>query len=119
MLLLGMDNNIAVLEHSNRVCDVNLRLAGWQLEEVLGPMQVSFPELTDLRHFSGDETLRDIPEAMAVVVPLSVLSCLESLNLQFQSPQSRPDWESQSPPGLDALSSPLSGDFTPKALPNI
>ena len=36
------------------------------------------------------------PEAM--VAPLSVLSSLESLSLEFQSPQSRPNWESQSLP---------------------
>ena len=34
------------------------------------------------------------PQAM--VAPLSVLSSLEELHLRFQSPQSRPDWESQS-----------------------
>jgi F-box-like len=36
----------------------------------------------------------------AIVAPLSVLSSLETLSLGFQSPQSRPDWESRSPPPL-------------------
>ena len=36
------------------------------------------------------------PQAM--VAPLSMLSSLEELHLGFQSPQSRPDWESQSLP---------------------
>jgi hypothetical protein len=52
----GTDNTIAALGKSNRVCDVELYLTGWQLEEVLAAMQVSFPELTDLRLRSHDET---------------------------------------------------------------
>ena len=47
--LAGTDNVIAALEQSNRVCLVNLHVTGWKLEKVLAPMQVSFPELTDLR----------------------------------------------------------------------
>src|SRR5258707_1806620 len=38
------------------------------------------------------------PEAMVAL--LSVLSSLKSLYLQFQSPQSHPDWESRRPPPL-------------------
>jgi hypothetical protein len=46
----GTDNVIAALGRSNRVCDVHLwGLADRQLEEVLAPMQVSFPELTIIR----------------------------------------------------------------------
>jgi hypothetical protein len=52
------DNIIAALGQSNRVCQVLLsHLASWQLEEVLAVMQVPFPELTDLRLSSYDETL--------------------------------------------------------------
>jgi F-box-like len=36
------------------------------------------------------------PEAMVAL--LSVLSSLSTLNLKFQSPQSRPDWETRPPP---------------------
>ena len=43
-----MDNIIAALGQSDRVRQVILYLAGWQLEGVLAPMQVPFPELTDL-----------------------------------------------------------------------
>ena len=141
-----MGNIIAALEQSNRVCEVVLHLAGWQLEKVLAPMQVSIPELTDLRLLSFGEMppvipdsfldgsaprlqvliLKSIsfpglsklllsstqlvhlylvhiphsgyisPEAMAAL--LSALSSLEALSLRFRSPQSRPDWESQSLP---------------------
>ena len=53
----GTDNVIAALGQSHRVCQVFLsELAGWQLEKVLAPMQVPFPELTDLQLFSNDET---------------------------------------------------------------
>src|SRR6266567_3758189 len=44
----GTDNVIGALGQSNRVCQVSLHLEGWQLEEVLAPMQVSFPGLTKL-----------------------------------------------------------------------
>jgi hypothetical protein len=49
MTLSGTDNTMAALGQSNRVCQVYLALAGWQLEEVLAAMEVSFPELTELR----------------------------------------------------------------------
>ena len=63
MALSGTDNIIAALGQSNRVCQVNLELAGWQLEEVLAAMQVPFPELTDLLLNSDDETLTAIPDS--------------------------------------------------------
>jgi hypothetical protein len=142
--ITSTDNIVAALGQSNRVCKVRLwGLAGLKLEEVLAPMQVPFPELTDLRLWSNDITppvipdsflggsaprlrhfeldgipfpglpklllsathivhLRLIniphsgyisPEAMAAL--LCALSSLESLSLGFQSPQSRPDWESR------------------------
>ena len=43
------ENAIAALGQSNRVRLVNLHLERWQLEQVLAPMRVPFPELTDLR----------------------------------------------------------------------
>ena len=49
------DNIVAALGKSNRVCDVELYLGGWHLEQVLAAMQVPFPELTDLRLSSDDE----------------------------------------------------------------
>ena len=43
----GTDNLVAVLGQSNRVCEVRLWGGGdRQVEEVMAPMQVSFPELT-------------------------------------------------------------------------
>jgi hypothetical protein len=58
------NNVIAALGQNNRVCQVNLcGLADWQLEEVLAPMQVSFPELTVLRLSSDNETLPVIPDS--------------------------------------------------------
>ncbi|KAN0103705.1 hypothetical protein V8E52_011730 [Russula decolorans] len=138
------DNIVAALGPSNRVCQVDLwDLAGLKLEEVLAPMQVPFPELTDLRLWSNDKTPLVIPDSFlggsaprlrhfeldgipfpglpklllsathivhlrliniphsgyispeAMVALLCALSSLESLSLGFQSPQSRPDWESQ------------------------
>jgi hypothetical protein len=54
----GTDNVIAALGQSNRVCQVDLwYLAGWQLEQVLAAMQMSFPELTDVRLISYDRTV--------------------------------------------------------------
>ena len=58
------DNVVAALGQSNRICQVRLylnKLSG-RLEEVLAPMQVSFPELTDLR-LSSYETLPIIPDS--------------------------------------------------------
>ncbi len=49
------------------------------------------------------------PEAMAAL--LSVLSSLEMLHLQFQSPQSRPDWESQRLPPSKRSVIPALGFF--------
>jgi hypothetical protein len=57
----GTDNIIAALGQSNRICQVDLDLAGWQLEEVLAAMQVPFPELTDLRLFSYGDAMPVTP----------------------------------------------------------
>ena len=140
------DNTITALGQSNRVCQVDLHIKGWQLEEILAPMQVSFPELTDLELWSTGETptvipdsflggsaprlrhlelhsipfpglpklllsathlfkldLSDIPHSgyispEAIATSLSLLSSLGILYLEFQSPQSHPDWGTRRPP---------------------
>ena len=150
ILALSSSNITAALGQNKRVREVDLRIRSWQLEEVLAPMQVPFPELTDLQLWSYGETPPVIPDSFlggsaprlrsltlhsipfpglpklllsatrivelhlygiphsgyfspqAIVDPLSVLSNLETLHLEFQSPQSRPNWEIQS------LSSPKS-----------
>jgi hypothetical protein len=61
--LSGMDNVIAALGQSNRVCQVDLDLADRELEEVLAAMQVPFPELTDLHFYSYGETPPVIPDS--------------------------------------------------------
>ena len=137
---LNIDNIIAALKGSNRVCQVDLwRIAGWQLEIVSATTQVPFPELTVLRLFSNGEAMPVIPDSFlnrsapclrsfllegipfpglpnlllsathlvdlklyniphsgyispeAIVALTSVLSSLEQLTLEFQSPRSRPD----------------------------
>ena len=137
------NNIIAALKQSDRVRQVDLRLTTRKLKNVLAPMQVPFPELTDLELYSYGKPpaipdlflggsaprlrflsldsisfpglpkllpstthlvnlcLYGIPHSgyfspQAMVAPLSVLSSLESLFLHFESPQSRPDLESQS-----------------------
>ena len=57
------DQIIAALGQSNRVCQVDLYLAGWQMEQVLAAMQVPFPELTDLWLTSQGETMSVIPDS--------------------------------------------------------
>ena len=58
------DNVIAALGQSNRVHEVSFScLVDWQLEKVLAPMQVSFPELRGLRLSSPDETPSVIPDS--------------------------------------------------------
>jgi hypothetical protein len=142
----GTDNVIAALGQSNRIRQVDLHLTGWQLYEVLAPMQVSFPELTDMELSSHDETPPVIPDSFldgsaprlrnfslsgipfpglpklllgathlvdlhlsniphsgyispkVMVLLLSAFSSLDTLTLEFQSPQSRPDRESGVPP---------------------
>jgi hypothetical protein len=60
----GIDNIIAVLKRSNRVCQISLRyLISSQLEEISAAMQVSFPELTDLTIHMNDETRLVIPDS--------------------------------------------------------
>jgi hypothetical protein len=64
MAFSGTENVITALGQSNRVCEVNLDLAGSQVEEVLAAMQVSFPELTETWLWSHyDETPPVIPDS--------------------------------------------------------
>ena len=46
----------------NRVCQVDLTAAGLRLDKVLAPMQVPFPELTDLRLSSSNRDKTVIPD---------------------------------------------------------
>jgi hypothetical protein len=47
---LSVDNIIAALEHSNRVCQITLEcVASSQLEEIWAAMRKPFPELTHLQ----------------------------------------------------------------------
>ena len=52
----GTDNIIAALEQSGRVRHVNLNLTSQESEQVMASMQVSFPELVDLRLMSYGKT---------------------------------------------------------------
>jgi hypothetical protein len=63
MTLSGTDNVIAALGQRNRVSQIVLEFAGWQLEEFLARMQASFPELTYLQLISDDETLPVISDS--------------------------------------------------------
>ena len=134
-----MDNIVAVLKQSNRLCQVELLdLASSPMEKVLAAMQVPFPELTELCFSANDDTaavpdsflggsapllrylslrhipfpglpkllmsatllfrldLFDIPHSgyispEAMLTALSVLTSLDYLSLEFQSPRSCPD----------------------------
>ena len=68
-------NIIAALEQSDHICQV-LRLTNLELEQVLTPMQVPFPELKDLELFSYDET-RIIPDSFLG----GSARCLQTLSL--------------------------------------
>jgi hypothetical protein len=60
----GMDNIIAALGQSDRICEATLLyLADRQLEEVLAAMQVPFPELTELCLSSRHGTPPVIPDS--------------------------------------------------------
>ena len=62
--LSGTDNIIAALGQSSRVCKLYLSgLATWELEEVLAPTQVPFPELTHLELALKGETVPVIPDS--------------------------------------------------------
>ena len=60
----GADNIVAVLERSNRVCEIKLRdLGRSDLAQILAAMQVPFPELTDLLFWSNDEMMSPLPDS--------------------------------------------------------
>ena len=59
----SVDNIIAVLEHSNRVCHINLDFKGLDLDKLSAAMQVPFPELAILSLSSNDETVSALPDS--------------------------------------------------------
>ena len=59
----SVDNIIAVLEHSDRVCDISLYFEGLDLDKLSAAMQVPFPELTHLWLRSSDETVSALPDS--------------------------------------------------------
>ena len=59
----GMDNIIAALGRSNRVCEVFLFDVNRESKKVLAPMHVPFPELTGLLLFSAAENPLVIPDS--------------------------------------------------------
>jgi len=61
---LAMDNIVAALQHTSRVCEIRLwPIPNSQWESVLAAMQQSFPELTDLRLQSDDEKSPVLPDS--------------------------------------------------------
>ena len=52
----SVDNIIAVLEHSDRVCDIYINFKGSDLDKLSAAMQVPFSELTDLGLCSNGKT---------------------------------------------------------------
>jgi hypothetical protein len=61
---LNMDNIVAALKHTDRVCEIRLwPVPSSQWENVLVAMQQSFPELTDLKIQSKDETSSVVPNS--------------------------------------------------------
>ena len=59
----SMDNVIAALGRNNHVCEVDLIVAGQQLEELLATMKVPFPELTVLKLWSDRFGAPAIPDS--------------------------------------------------------
>jgi hypothetical protein len=57
-----VDNIVAVFEHSDRICRLNLlEIRSWQLEKVSAAMQQPFPALTRLSFYCKDETAPVVP----------------------------------------------------------
>ena len=59
----SVDNIIAVLEHSDRVCRIDLVFKGLDLDKLSAAMQVPFPELTKLWLSSNGETVSALPDS--------------------------------------------------------
>ena len=59
----SVDNIIAVLEHSDRVCNIYLNFKGLDLDKLSAAMQVPFPELTLLVLSSNGETGSALPDS--------------------------------------------------------
>jgi hypothetical protein len=60
----SVDNIVAVLERSDRVCDIELQnLERSDLEIISAAMQVPFPELTHLMLLSNGETVSALPDS--------------------------------------------------------
>jgi len=63
---LDIDNLVAALKHTDRVCEVSLwPVPSSQWENVLVVMQQPFPELTDLKLQSNDESAPVIPDSLS------------------------------------------------------
>ena len=58
-----VDNIIAVLERSDRVCQINLGVLGSHLDKISAAMQEPFPELTHLELWSYNETEAVLPDS--------------------------------------------------------
>ncbi|KAF8472204.1 hypothetical protein DFH94DRAFT_191497 [Russula ochroleuca] len=58
-----VDNIVAVLERSDRVCHINLGIKSSDLETISAAMQVQFPDLTHLVLWSHGETVSVIPDS--------------------------------------------------------
>jgi len=64
MQMLDMDNLVAALKHTNRVCEIRLwPVPSSQWKNVLAAMQQSFPELTDLKLQTNDEKAPVVPDS--------------------------------------------------------
>jgi F-box-like len=60
----SVDNITALLEHSDRVCNIDLRdIPNSHLESISAAMQVPFPNLTDLVLISSDKTVTVFPDS--------------------------------------------------------
>jgi F-box-like len=59
----SVDNIIAVLEHSDRVCYIDLHFKGLDLDKLSAAMQVPFPELTFLGLWSIGKTVSALPDS--------------------------------------------------------
>jgi hypothetical protein len=77
----NVDNVIAVLERSDRVCGISLRRLRFDssdLEKISAAMQVPFPELTNLQLWSNGETVLALPDSFLG----GSAPCLEDLSLE-------------------------------------